>query len=150
MLTLHFPVFGSLGIIFQELGTKVGESLSIAVGGGGSVVHIFSIEFRYELFSQYGIIKSVFVHRPRCSSSQPCSLVVSSGTTKSGDAAEQVFHFSSPPVPGLAAYSVSSQGEEVEVAMECLGGLGSQCAHVSACLPVCGGSVQCVQAKCAC
>ena len=125
---------------------KVGESLSQAVGGGVSVVHIFSIEFRYELFSLCGIIKSVSVHCPRCSSSQPCHLVVSSGTAGS----EQVFHFSSPPVPGLAAYSVSSQGEELEVAMECLGGLGTQCAHMSACLPVCGGNAQCVRAKCAC
>ena len=76
--------------------------------------------------------------------------MVSSGTADSGVGAEHVFHLSSPSLPGLAAYSVSSQGEEVEVAMECLGGLGSQCAHLSACLPVCGGSVQCVRTKCAC
>jgi hypothetical protein len=39
------------------------------------------------------------------------------------------------------AYSVSSQLGEVEVAMECLGGLCSQCPHVPACQSVDMGAV---------
>ena len=73
-----------------------------------------------------------------------CHLVVRLGS------AEKIFQ-PATDLGMMLSYSVGSPQAGVEIAMECIGGLGTQCVHGAGCLPVCGqDSVQCVQDKCVC